>query len=94
MAHSDVLARHSAPNQYAGTIHFRGHSAYLENMDKSDWILLQFDSPFSGVVNPTVAATTASRLQSSYNEGDQVIFHGVLSDQSFGVVAFSVLFVC
>jgi hypothetical protein len=94
MANSDVLGRHSAPNQYTGTIHFRGQSAYLENMDKSDWILLQFDSPFRGVVNPTDAATTASRLQSSYNEGDQVIFHGVLSDQSFGVVAFTVLFVC
>jgi hypothetical protein len=94
MANSDVLGRHSAPNQFAGTIHFRGQRAYLENMDKSDWSLLQFDSPFSGVVNPTVAATTASSLQSSYNEGDQVIFHGVLSDQSFGAVAFTVLFVC
>jgi hypothetical protein len=94
MANPDVVGRHSAPTQYAGTIHFRGHSAYLENMDKSDWFLLQFDSPFSGVVDPTVGATTAARLQSSYNEGDQVIFHGVLSDQSFGVVAFSVLFVC
>jgi hypothetical protein len=94
MANPDVLARHSAPNQHTGTIHFRGQCAYLENMRKSDWSLLQFDSPFTGVVNPSVAATTASRLQSSYNEGDEVIFHGVLSDQSFGVVAFSVLFVC
>jgi hypothetical protein len=94
MANSEVLGRHSAPNQYEGTIHFRGHCAYLENMLKSDWSLLQFDSPFSGVVNPNVAATTASKLQSSYNEGDKVVFHGVLSDQSFGVVAFSVLFVC
>jgi hypothetical protein len=98
MANPDVLGRHSAPTQYAGTIHFRGQWAYLENMRKnmrkSDCSLLQFDSPFTGVVNPTVAATTAARLQSSYHEGDQVIFHGVLSDQSFGVVAFSVLFVC
>ena len=94
MTHSDVLARHSAPNQYAGTIHFRGHSAYLENMDKSDWILLQFDSPFTGIVDRTVAVTTASKLRSSYNEGDQVSFHGVLSDQSFDVVSLYVLFVC
>jgi hypothetical protein len=94
MANSDVLGRHSAPNQYTGTIHFRGQCAYLENIPKSDWSLLQFDSPFSGVVNPAVAATTASKLHNSYNEGDQVIFHGVLSDQSFGAVAFSVLFVC
>jgi hypothetical protein len=94
MSNPNVLGRHSAPNQHTGTIHFRGHCAYLENMRKSDWCLLQFDSPFTGVVNPTVAATTASRLQSSYSEGDEVIFHGVLSDQSFGVVSFSVLFVC
>ena len=94
MANPDVLGRHSAPNQHAGTIHFRGHCAYLENIRKSDWSLLQFDSPFTGVVNPTVAATTASSLQSSYKEGDQVTFHGVLSDQSFGAVAFTVLFVC
>jgi hypothetical protein len=94
MANSDALGRHSPPNQHAGTIHFHGQWAYLEDLRKSDWSLLQFDSPFSGVVNPTVAATTASTLHSSYNEGDQVIFHGVLSDQSFGVVAFSVLFVC
>jgi len=93
MANSDVLGRQSPASQYAGTIHFRGQWAYLENMGKSDWSLLQFDSPFTGVINPTVAATTASRLQSSYNEGDQVILHGVLSDRSFGVVAFFVLFV-
>jgi hypothetical protein len=94
MVNPDALRRHSAPNQHAGTIRFRGEWAYLENMSKSDWSLLQFDSPFTGVVNHTVAATTAVRLQSSYNEGDQVIFHGVLSDQSFGAVAFTVLFVC
>ena len=94
MANPDVLGRNSAPSQYTGTIHFRGQCAYLENMGLSDWTLLQFDSPFTGVVNPAVAATTASRLQSSYNESDHVTFHGVLSDQSFGVVAFSVLFVC
>ena|ERR1700743_2907925 len=93
MANADVLNRHSAPNQYAGTIHFRGQCAYLENRSRSDWFLLQFDTPFTGIVNPAAAATTASTLQSSYNEGDQVILHGVLSDQSFGVVAFSVLFV-
>jgi hypothetical protein len=75
-------------------IHFRGEFAYLENMDHSDWSVLQFDSPFTGVVNPGVARTTASKLRSSYNEGDQATFHGVLSDQSFGVVAFCVLFVC
>ena len=94
MVNPDVLGRHSAPNEYAGTIHFSGRWAYLENKRKSDWSLLQFDSPFTGVVNPTVAATTACRLQSSYNEGDQAVFHGVLSDQSFGAVGFSVLFVC
>jgi hypothetical protein len=92
---SQVAPRpHSAPSQYAGKIHFREQWAYLENRGQADWSLLQFDSPFTGVVDPTVAATTASRLQSSYNESDQVIFHGVLSDQSFGVVPFTVLFVC
>ena len=94
MANSVERGAHSAPGQYTGKIHFRGQCAYLENMDQSDWSLLQFDSPFTGVVNPTVAATTACRLQSSYNEGDQAVFHGVLSDQSFDVVSFYVLFVC
>ena len=94
MAKPVVRGAHSAPGQYTGTIHFRGEFAYLENMDHSDWSVLQFDNPFTGVVDPTVAATTASKLRSSYNESDQVLFHGVLSDQSFGVVAFCVLFVC
>jgi hypothetical protein len=93
MANPAVLSANSAPSQFAGTIHFRGKWAYLENMGQSDWSLLQFDNPFTGVVDPTVAATTASRLQGSYKESDHVVFHGVLSDQSFGVVAFSVLFV-
>jgi hypothetical protein len=93
MANLVVHGTYSAPGQYAGTIHFRGQSAYLENKAQSDWILLQFDSPFTGVVNPTAAATTASKLRSSYNESDQVSFHGVLSDQSFDVVSLYVLFV-
>jgi hypothetical protein len=85
---------HSAPGQYAGTIHFRRQCAYLQPMGQTDWSLLQFDSPFSGVLDPTVAEATASRLLSSYSESDQAIFHGVLSDQSFDVVPFSVLFLC
>jgi hypothetical protein len=93
MASPVVRGAHSAPSQYAGKIHFRGEFAYLENMDESDWSLLQFDSSFLGVLDPTVAATTASKLRSSYNESDQVIFHGVLRDQTFDVVAFCVLFV-
>lgn len=92
MANPVVQGGHTAPGEHAGTIHFRGEFAYLE--DESDWSLLQFDSPFIGVVDPTVAATTASKLRSSYNESEHVVFHGVLSDQSFGVVAFGVLFVC
>jgi len=94
MANSVIRGTQSAPRQYAGTIHFRGQWAYLENMDQCDWSLLQFDSPFTGVVDPTVAATTASKLRSSCNESDQVSFHGVLSDQSFDVVSLYVLFVC
>ena len=94
MTNPVVRGTHSAPGQHAGTIHFRGQFAYLEDTDHSDWNLLQFDSPFTGVVDPTVAATTASKLRSSYNESDQVIFRGILVDESFGVVAFCVLFVC
>ena len=89
-----VKGGHSAPARYAGTIHFRGECAYLENTDQPDWSLIQFDNPFTGVVDPTVAATTASKLRTSYNESDPVILHGVLSDQSFDVVSFYVLFVC
>jgi hypothetical protein len=94
MANPVVRGTHSAPQQFAGTLHFRGQWAYLENMDQCDWSLLQFDSPFTGVVDPTVAATTASKLRSSCNESDQVSFHGILSDQSFDVVSLYVLFVC
>ena len=94
MVNPVVRGTHSAPGQYAGTIHFRGQLAYLENKHQSDWSLLQFDSPFTGTVDRTVAVTTASKLRGSYNESDQVSFHGVLSDQSFGVVSFYVLFVC
>jgi hypothetical protein len=94
MANLVVRGTYSAPGQYAGTIHFRGQLAYLENKRQSDWSLLQFDSPFTGTVDRTVAATTASKLRSSYNEGDRASFHGVLSDQSFDVVSLYVLFVC
>lgn len=94
MTNPVVRAAPSPPSQYAGKIHFRGEFAYLEKIDQPDWSLLQFDSLPTGVVDLFVAATTASKLRSSYNESDQVIFRGVLSDQSFGVVAFCVLFVC
>jgi hypothetical protein len=94
MANPVIRGTHSAPSQYGGTIHFRGQWAYLENKGLSDWSLLQFDSPFTGVVDPGVAATTASKLRSSCNECDEVSFHGVLSDQSFDVVSLYVLFVC
>jgi hypothetical protein len=94
MANLVVRGNYSAPGQYAGTIHFRGQLAYLENMQQSDWSLLQFDSPFTGIADRTVAATTASKLRSSYNESDRVSFHGVLCDQSFDVVSLYVLFVC
>lgn len=94
MANPVVRGARSAPSQYAGTIHFRGEFAYLQERDHSDWDLLQFDSPFTGAVDTAVAATTASKLRSSYNESDPVIFQGVLVDESFGVVGFCVLFVC
>ena len=94
MANPVVRGTHSAPAQFTGTIHFRGQWAYLEKMGQSDWSLLQFDSPYTGVVDPTAAATTASKLRSSYNESDQASFHGVLSDQSFDVVSLYVLFLC
>jgi hypothetical protein len=94
MANPVVRGAYSTPAQYAGTIHFRGQRAYLETMGHPDWSLLQFDSPFTGVADHTVAATTASKLRSSYDESDQASFHGVLSDQSFDVVSLYVLFVC
>jgi hypothetical protein len=94
MTNPVVRGAHSAPGEFAGTIHFRGQWAYLENTNQRDWSLLQFENSFTGVVDPTVAATTASKLRSSCNENDQVSFHGVLSDQSFDVVSFYVLFVC
>ena len=50
MANSVVQEAHSAPARYAGTIHFRGRCAYLKNIDQPDWSLIQFDSPFTGVV--------------------------------------------
>jgi hypothetical protein len=94
MANPVLRGIYSAPSEYAGTIHFRGPLVYLESPNQADWSLLQFDSPFTGVVDPTVAATTASKLRSSCNECDQMSFHGVLSDQSFDVVSLYVLFVC
>jgi hypothetical protein len=94
MANLVARGTYSAPDEYAGTIHFRGQLAYLENKHQSDWSLLQFDSPFTGTVDRTVAVTTASKLRSSYNESDQVSFHGILSDQSFDVISLYVLFVC
>lgn len=94
MANPVIERPHSDPGQFAGTIHFRGEFAYLEDTGcHCDWNLLQFDSPFTGVVNQTVAATTASKLRSSYKESDQAVFHGVLVDESFGVVGFCVLFI-
>lgn len=45
---------HSPANQYAGTIHFREQS-YLQDEAQDGWSLLQFDSPFSGDSNFTMA---------------------------------------
>jgi hypothetical protein len=89
-----AFAPYIAPSQYTGTIHFRRQCAYLANAGRSGWSLLQFDTPTSGVPDPTAAAATASKLQNSHNESDPVVLHGVLRDQSFGVVPFSVLFLC
>jgi hypothetical protein len=94
MANPVVQRAHSAPGQFTGTIHFHGEFAYLQEPDYPDWNLLQFDSPFTGVVDTTIAATTASKLRSSYKESDRATFHGVLVDESFGAVGFCVLFVC
>jgi hypothetical protein len=89
-----TFAPYTAPSQYTGTIHFRGPCAYLANAGRTGWSLLQFDDPLSGTPDPTAAAATASKLQNSHSESDPVILHGVLHDQSFGVVPFSVLFLC
>ena len=85
---------HPAPSQHAGTIHFLGPYAYLQIAGQTGWSLLLFDKPLSGVPNPAVAAATASKLQSSYKDSDQVTLQGILSDQSFDVVQFSTLFLC
>lgn len=92
MPFAAAQAPYTAPSQYTGTIHFRGQLAYLES--RTDWSLLQFDDPFSGVLDPTAAEATASRLHNSHNDSDPVILQGVLRDQSFDVVQFSVLFLC
>ncbi len=84
----------TARSQYAGAIHFRGQFGYLESLDRTGWSLLQFDNAFSCVPDPSAAEVTAARLQNSHHESDHVILHGVLRDESFGVVAFSVLFLC
>jgi hypothetical protein len=89
-----ALAPHPAPSRHTGIIHFRGQCAYLANAGRTGWSLLQFDNSVSDVPDPTAAAATASKLQNSHNESDPVILHGVLRDQSFGVVPFSVLFLC
>ena len=85
---------HAAPSQHAGTIHFLGPYAYIQIAGKTGWSLLLFDPPLSDVPNPAAAAATASRLQSSYKDSDQVTLRGVLSDQSFDVIQFSTLFLC
>lgn len=94
MASHAVERPHSAPGRFSGIIHFRGQWAYLENPQHTDWSLLQFDEPYTGLANPDAAATTAARLRGSYQESDEVVFHGILSDQSFGAVPFCILFVC
>lgn len=92
MSPATASAHGTVPSQYSGTIHFCGQLAYLEG--QADWSVLQYDDPYSGVPDPAAAAATASRLHNSHNESDTVIVHGVLRDQSFDVVPFSVLFIC
>jgi hypothetical protein len=93
MALPEDLLPHAAPADATGTIHFRDAYSYLQDGDAS-WALLQMDSPFSGVLNFTMAAQTANRLENSYDEGDPATLHGVMTSLTYNNAPLRVLFLC
>jgi len=93
MAPPSSFVPHPPPANFTGTIHFPGAYAYFQD-PAGDWALLQMDSPFSGVLNFTMAAQTAARLSNSYAENDPVTFHGVLVSLSYNGSPLQVFFLC
>ncbi len=89
----DSISLHPASAQFNGTIHFRGLYSYIQSPSQSSWSLLQFDMPFTGNLNFTIAAQTASRLKNSFNENDPISSTGVMMNVSSNGMALSVLFV-
>jgi hypothetical protein len=93
MAIPAVIKPHPDPNDFSGIIHFRGAYAYYQDAAQAIWALLQFDSPFSGDLNFTMAAQTAQRLASSYSDNDPIKLHGVLVNLTYdGGAPLAVLF--
>lgn len=90
---AESFTPHPVAKSYDGTINFRGAYAYLQD-DAGDWALLQMDQPFSGVLNFTVAAHTAARLDNSYQENDPVQFHGVMVTVTYNQQPVQTLFLC
>lgn len=93
MALPDDLLPHAAPANISGTIHFRNGYSYLQDSADS-WALMQLDSPFSGVLNFTMAAQTAIRLANSHDDGDPVTQHGIVTLLTYNNGPLRVLFLC
>ena len=83
---------HPTPSSFHGTIHFRGLYAYLLDDAGVDWDLLQYDHPFTGVLNFASAASTKTSLQRDYDENDGATFTGIVAECSYDGSTISVLF--
>jgi hypothetical protein len=68
---------HPQPAQMSGTVQYHNGYAFLLTPN-NQYVLLQFDSPFTGVLDLTRAAQTATVLMKSYPPNSPATFNGIL----------------
>jgi hypothetical protein len=93
MATSPPPTLHPLPAQMNGTVQYQHGYAFLMSQT-NQWVLLQFDSPFTGVLDLTRAAQTATILMKTYPPNTVATFNGILMMHSVNGQNRAVLHLC
>ena len=93
MATSPPPTLHPLPAQMNGTVQYHNGYAFLMS-PTNQWVLLQFDSPFTGVLDLTRAAQTATILMKTYPPNTVATFNGILMMHSVNGQNRAVLHLC
>jgi len=85
---------HPAPATYNGSVQYSNGFAFLQNPQSGQLALMEFDNPFTGVLDLTRAAQTAVVLSKSYPPGAPGTFNGILMLHLFNGQNREVLHLC